>query len=629
MKKEEMFVKLGNIVLFLPGFIAGIASKTLRFNLDDMCKQEILKNGLYHITPNEEVSKKIVESQHFKPARGLFKNFNSYGKACVCFFDGAPTIDNYLKNLSEGENTNPYVNPNIVTTAVKVSPKSKEELVNYKSRALNDNAILFEGYCVLPKDEIKSVYLVPDLVRDSKTGEPILNPETGRYDISFREALEEELSQDKHTYKPKEDYLKFMEEESKRLGYVKDNVFTHKQLNFLVNVKDVALIETNFFRNNLFSNIVKSLGIEGKVTPKKFFESIPKAIKAKFIQITSPKLDMSIDERITRETAEFNTKNKNPYRDRKFGETIAEFQTQGLEQLKLKEELKNLTTSDIGKYFRQKYNQIDKNNSIKNGINGINHNNRVAIFSMIIAEKEGILETDNNNNLKDILLSAAYYHDIGRKKGITRDNYGFNAKNSVKMIEKMDLTYLNGQKYSENDKKILKAIVEAQESKDKNMLKICEKYKIDAKDFEKTVQLMKIIKDADALDRVRLDLNIPTAMKTNLNPKLLRLNTSKQLLNAAYQLEKLTQKVSFDRILAYKTEEQKEGGEITTKREVFVDYLRQGISQTPNMIKKAKRAIQLSKKNILTKFKGKNIINQLKQKKLNKTNSDKNEQYER
>lgn len=227
------------------------------------------------------------------------------------------------------------------------------------------------------------------------------------------------------------------------------------------------------------------------------------------------------------------------------------------------------------------------------------------------------------------MLSAAYYHDIGRKKGITRDNYGFHAKNSVKMIEKMDLTYLNGQKYSENDKKILKAIVEAQESKDKNMLKICEKYKIDEKDFEKTVQLMQIIKDADALDRVRLDLNIPTAMKTNLNPKLLRLNTSKQLLNASYQLEKLTQKVSFDRILAYKTEEQKEGGEITTKREVFVDYLRQGISQTPNMIKKAKRAIQLSKKNILTKFKGKNIINQLKQKKLNKTNSDKNEQYER
>ena len=126
MKKEDMFVKLGNIVLFLPSLIAGIASKTLRFNLDDMCKQEILKNGLYHITPNEEISRKIVESQHFKPARGLFKNFNSYGKACVCFFDGAPTIDNYLKNLSEGETTNPYVNPNIVTTAVKVSHKTKE-----------------------------------------------------------------------------------------------------------------------------------------------------------------------------------------------------------------------------------------------------------------------------------------------------------------------------------------------------------------------------------------------------------------------------------------------------------------------------------------------------------------------
>ena len=137
---------------------------------------------------------------------------------------------------------------------------------------------------------------------------------------------------------------------------------------------------------------------------------------------------------------------------------------------------------------------------------------------------------------------------------------------------------------------------------------------------------MKVIKDAIALDRVRLDLNIPTTMKTNLNPKVLRLNTSKQLLNVSYQLERLTKKVSFDRILAYKTDEQKEGGEISTKRDEFVDYLRQGISQTPNMIKKAQRTIQLSKEKIVTKLKGNNSINQLKH---NKTISNKNEQYER
>ena len=69
---------------------------------------------------------------------------------------------------------------------------------------------------------------------------------------------------------------------------------------------------------------------------------------------------------------------------------------------------------------------------------------------------------------------------------------------------------------------------------------------------------MAILKDADALDRVRLDFN-KGIMATDLNPKYLRTDTAKRLLNASYQLEGLTNKVSFDRILAYKTEEQTEG----------------------------------------------------------------------
>ncbi len=69
------------------------------------------------------------------------------------------------------------------------------------------------------------------------------------------------------------------------------------------------------------------------------------------------------------------------------------------------------------------------------------------MLSMIIAEKEGIIETDKDDRTKDILLTAAYYHDIGRKKGFIVDNYGPHSKSSARKIKRMDLFYLNGESY--------------------------------------------------------------------------------------------------------------------------------------------------------------------------------------
>lgn len=149
----------------------------------------------------------------------------------------------------------------------------------------------------------------------------------------------------------------------------------------------------------------------------------------------------------------------------------------------------------------------------------------------------------------------------------------------------MDLTYSNGKQYSDEDKRILQAVIQAHEGKDKDMIKICEKYKIPQEHMEYTINLMTVLKDADALDRVRIDANLPIYMQTDLNPKYLRTNTSKQLLNASYQLETLSEKVAFDRIIAYKTDEQKEGGIIVDKREKFVESLRQGFNEMPQTIK--------------------------------------------
>ena len=555
-------MKIGDFLTFFANAAISTTAKIVRTDIDDECKQEIIENGLYHITLNKETALKIMQTQHIRPGNQLV----SYGKSSVFLFNGTPTADNYMKNICNGNNQkNIYLNPTLVETAIQILPKDKSELANYKVRPLVDNAILFEGYCILPKEETKIVYLVPDLVRDMQTGEPLLNQQTGKYDIKFRVAEENELNEDKTRYNAKQDYLKFVQEEAKSLGYLQSDTKIASSLNSILSVVQLGKIEGDMTRKNIIKNI-------------------PKIIKEKIKQITTPKLDMSTDEKITTTISKIDAKKKNPYRDKKFGEAVANFQSQNLTQLNLREELENLTTSEKGEYFREKYKQIIDQDNMTKGINGINHSNRVALLSMLIVQKEGLLENDENNRTKDIILSASYYHDIGRASNIFSLSH---QKRSAKKIDNIELMYADGKKYSSEDKKILQAVIEAHNGKDKNMEKICRKYKINSNDIDYTIQLMTILKDADALDRVRLDIN-KGIVKTDLKPKYLRTNTSKQLLNASYQLETLSQKVSFDRILSYKTEVQKEGGIIQTKNEKFVEKLKKGIVQIPNSINRAK-----------------------------------------
>lgn len=528
-----------DIAMFLPRGIVSTILKTVRTDIDKVGKEQILKNGLYHMTTDEETVQLILDSGYLKPSTGILKNLNSYGTAAVCMFNGIPTMEDYMKNLETTKAfNNPLITPNMVLNGIKISPTEMRELANYKARSLADDVIIYEGYCVLPKEEVQAVKLVPDLNRDAVTNEPIVNSKTGEYEIIFREAKEEELSQDKKTYEAKEDYLQYVETVKKKIGYLEGNHLPSKAINSFI---------TLMYQGKL----------EGDMT-KKYSKNIFKYIKDVIKRWRTPKLDMSTDEKIYTEIREFDHKKKNPYRDRKFGLAVADFQKQGLEQLELKDELEKITTGEIGKFFRRKNQQIDKTNIIQRGIHGIHHNDRVAMLSMMIARNEGILEGDTDHRTKDILLMAAYEHDIGRKVGKITFNIGPHAKRSARKLRKIDVKYLNGQPYTEEDKNILRAVVEAHEGKDEAMDQICKRYHISEENWEYTKTLMTILKDADALDRVRLDYNTGIVI-TDLNPKYLRTNTAKRLLNASYQLEGLTNKVSFDKILAYKTEEQTEG----------------------------------------------------------------------
>ncbi len=551
-----------DIAMFVPRGIISTILKSVRTDIDTVGKEEILQNGLYHITKDQETAELILNSKYLKPSTGILKNINSFGTAVACMFDGLPTMDNYMKNLetTKTEN-NPLLTPNMVLNAIKISPTEMSELSNYKVRSLADNVIEYEGYCVLPKGKVKTVKLVPDLNRDTVTNMPIINPKTGEYEIIFREAKEEELNQDQKTYKVKEDYLKYIEKMREKIGYLNGDHLPAKAMNSFI---------TLMYEGKLEEDMMK------EYSKKNFF----KLIKDRIERWKTPKLDMSTDEKIYTEIKEINHKKKNPYRDKKFGTAVADFQRQGLEQLKLKDELEEITTGEIGAFFRKKEKHIDKSHVIQKGIHGISHNDRVALLTMIIAKNEGVLEGDTDNRTKDILLTAAYLHDIGRKVGKFAFNVGPHAKRSAKKINKIHVRYMNGQPYTEEDKNILKAVVEAHEGKDEIMDKLCGKYHISEEDKGYTKKLMTILKDADALDRVRIDFN-KGIMITDLNPQYLRTDTAKRLLDASYQLEGLTNKVSFDRILAYKTEEQTEESKAKAYRKVLKFIPKTIVKATP------------------------------------------------
>ena len=224
-----------DIAMFLPRGIVSTILKTVRTDIDKVGKEQILKNGLYHMTTDEETVQLILDSGYLKPSTGILKNLNSYGTAAVCMFNGIPTMEDYMKNLETTKAfNNPLITPNMVLNGIKISPTEMRELVNYKARSLADDVIIYEGYCVLPKEEVQAVKLVPDLNRDAVTNEPIVNSKTGEYEIIFREAQEAELSQDKKTYEAKEDYLKYVETVKKKIGYLEGNHLPSKAINSFI-----------------------------------------------------------------------------------------------------------------------------------------------------------------------------------------------------------------------------------------------------------------------------------------------------------------------------------------------------------------------------------------------------------
>lgn len=325
------------------GSLYGTFGKIPRFELTEKVKEQATKEGLYHFVKDDETADIIMQSEHIRPSDEI----TSYGKKCVFMFCGGPTVDNYIKNMTDDnailknnmweKQVNPYITPNRVATALKITPRMKD-LANYKFRGLQDGAFMYEGYCILPPDTVQKVKMVPDLVRDSD-GEPIID-ENGEYQMAFREASPEELSQDGKTYNAKADYLEYIKSKAIEYGYFdKDGNPRSGVITKAVVLGDLGRMELDESRKNIAKN-----GLD-------ITNSILDRIKGIFNR--SPAVEKSAEESLQ----DFSFRDKNPYRDKNFALTVAEFQAKdGLSQLDLEDVLSDFTASKDGEFFEKKYN---------------------------------------------------------------------------------------------------------------------------------------------------------------------------------------------------------------------------------------------------------------------------------
>ena len=152
---------------------------------------------------------------------------------------------------------------------------------------------------------------------------------------------------------------------------------------------------------------------------------------------------------------------------------------------------------------------------IKDRIHGISHNERVALLACYIGVKEGL----NNEELR-LVLEAAKYHDIGRGYEV---NHGQMSATLIDRNKGYIFPNLN-----DDEINIVKALCHGHSVDDKKYEEIARLYGIS--DIEKFKRFLDIVKDADALDRVRLP------RFGQLDEKYLRTETSKDIIDVSREL---------------------------------------------------------------------------------------------
>lgn len=179
--------------------------------------------------------------------------------------------------------------------------------------------------------------------------------------------------------------------------------------------------------------------------------------------------------------------------------------------------LNYLKENNLLEYLKLEIENLNKEFLYKSETHGINHNLRVMIHTLYLVSILNLNKRDI-----DVAMKAAAYHDIGRVNDNTDDDHGGRSASKIEEVIECDYIDLN----------MLKAVIELHSINDDNFDKIASKYNIENKDRLKI--LYSVLKDADALDRVRLTYELNDY--SELDIRFLRLDESLTLVKAAHQL---------------------------------------------------------------------------------------------
>ena len=191
-------------------------------------------------------------------------------------------------------------------------------------------------------------------------------------------------------------------------------------------------------------------------------------------------------------------------------------------QSKLLYQIENHPSDKIDSYCRyiigdnkyrklcQIYEGFDEYLALDSSIHGITHIERVSLLGLLLSDLLCLSDDDTS-----LLLTACVYHDIGRQGDGTDSEHGI--RGALKVHDHID--------YIGEELHIIEASIEAHCANGNMLDEIIEKYVII--DTDRAVLISRALKDADALDRVRL---------SDLEPSYLRFHESWNLIDFAEDL---------------------------------------------------------------------------------------------
>jgi len=182
------------------------------------------------------------------------------------------------------------------------------------------------------------------------------------------------------------------------------------------------------------------------------------------------------------------------------------------------EKINALMQSPYATHLLLAFSTLKREELYKSFLHGQGHIERVIMLGALIAMGEKFSESDTR-----LALFACSYHDIGRSNDRRDDDHG---TVSAGLIVKRNLVNIIPD-VTDADIAVVQAAIATHSMHDSSLEANMKKFGVKEKDHDRCRRICWCLKDADNMDRVRLN---------DLDPKYLRLETSKGMVDTCWYL---------------------------------------------------------------------------------------------